>query len=148
MVNKLAPEQVLLQVSIFPHQSSFHHSSILVYHHPLRCMMTLTRQHIITSSVLKFGGFISDLELGWLQRKEVMFYTLMWCERQNIRHKTSPLLIPTSSSCFHKRGLEVLPLCLVWAKIDYLILVQPSLGCITTISGIKEISLQRCIFSI
>jgi hypothetical protein len=38
--------------SVFPTSISFHHSSILVYHRPIRCVIALTKQHIIISSAL------------------------------------------------------------------------------------------------
>jgi hypothetical protein len=41
------------------------------YHSSLRCWTALTRQHIITFSVFKFGGLISDVALGWFQIKEL-----------------------------------------------------------------------------
>jgi hypothetical protein len=36
----------------FPLPISFHHCSISIYHHPMRCAIAPTKQHIITTSVL------------------------------------------------------------------------------------------------
>jgi hypothetical protein len=51
-VDKVAQEQAFF-LRVFPLQSSFHHCSIFICHRPLRCVIALTRQHIITSSVFK-----------------------------------------------------------------------------------------------
>jgi hypothetical protein len=40
-----------------PQQMSFYHYEYgLTYHHPLRCLIALTRQQIITSSVFRMGA--------------------------------------------------------------------------------------------
>jgi hypothetical protein len=40
---------------VFPYYPSFHHCSILIYHHPTRCAIVLTKQHIIIPSALSYG---------------------------------------------------------------------------------------------
>jgi hypothetical protein len=39
----------------FPLPISFHHCSIFICHHPMRCAIAPTKQHIITTSVLSYG---------------------------------------------------------------------------------------------
>jgi hypothetical protein len=74
MVGKMALEQLYFRVSsVYPRQSSLHHCFILVCHRLLRCEIPLITQHNITSHVFKFGGFITDLALGWLQNEELKF---------------------------------------------------------------------------
>jgi len=51
VVNKVAMEEVFFRAVGFPCQSSL--SSVLIYHLSLKRATALTRQHIITSSVLK-----------------------------------------------------------------------------------------------
>lgn len=52
VVDKVTLEQVSL---VIPCWSSFHHCSISICHCPLRCVIALTRQHIITSLAFKLG---------------------------------------------------------------------------------------------
>jgi hypothetical protein len=69
MVDEVALEQDFSIFVDFPSPPN-HHTNIASYSSsPLRSMIVLSTQHIITSLSLS-PGFISDPALGWLQSKE------------------------------------------------------------------------------
>jgi hypothetical protein len=49
-----------------------HHCSIIIFHRPTRCVIALTKQHIIIPSVLSYGPHLWPA-LGWSRRKGKIF---------------------------------------------------------------------------
>lgn len=54
--------------------------ALLISHCPLRCVIALTRQNFVTSSVCNLGA-VSELPFGWLQNEGVSFEVAFHTEK-------------------------------------------------------------------
>jgi hypothetical protein len=67
----------VVTVSLVP--SANHQSTITpdFHKHSLTCVLTLTRQHVITELGFHVGSFVSDPAFGWLQGEEVFLFNFV-----------------------------------------------------------------------
>jgi hypothetical protein len=80
MMSEVTLKSGCLSFCGFPCECSFHHCSISMYHCPLRCAISSTRQHIITSSVFKLSA--SSLTWHLTDYRAWRFFPFYWDSNQ------------------------------------------------------------------
>jgi hypothetical protein len=95
--------------------------SILICHCPLKCVIAMTRQHIVTSLVHRLDGvFLSDSAFGWLQNKEVSLLPL----RSIVLRYSSTISRSTRELCCHTLPLVTWRMTPIYCLINIFVLMK------------------------